>query len=204
MKKLAMIFFSLLLFSVLIVSESKVFASEIKLIGADASFEAGNLTVEKMLTYSIESQYLTNYMNNTIIEKFGKVRPYNVMVENNKKNISKLEILFYKNKLVVPEDISKGYFTANSDFNKNLELSYENEMKKIVMFETFLKKGLPEDVRTAFELLKLNSKKNLQAIELSLSDIYGIKSKTTIDHNIVTRFFNWLGRSFDRLFIFNR
>ena len=106
MKKSTMIFFSLLLFfSVLIVSESKVAASEIKLIGADASFEAGDLTLEEILTYSIESQYLTNYMNNAIIEKFGKVRPYDVMVENNKKNISELEILFYKNKLSIPTDI---------------------------------------------------------------------------------------------------
>lgn len=201
MRKLTTLILSFILFfSSFIFIGGSVLASEEIAYGADASFGDKELTLEEILTYTLESQYLSRNLNDSIVEKFGKVKPYIGIMENNEDNVSSLEELFSVYGYTLIEDKSASHVLIDEKFDNNLSSSYEEEMKNIVMYETFLKVELPDDVRATIENLKSDSIKNLQEINKSLKEIDGIKGETTLDNNFVTRFFNWLGRSFDGLF----
>lgn len=198
LRKLAELCIGLVIvFSLIIFSGNTVKASEPVLYGAENAVEDKELTLEDILRYSLESQYLKRSIDNGIFNSFGKVKPYQEMERYSGTGISELEILFLKRGYKIPEDKSSKYFKAATDFKTNLEYSYNNEIKNIIMYEMFLKQDLPDDVRVVLEALKLRGNQDLKAIEASLDEINGINMENTVDDNIVTRFFNWLGRSFD-------
>lgn len=204
-KKFALAAFSIILLgSVLIFSSGNIKGdTEVEGYGAEASFEDTDITIEDALVYIIESQYLTDEINSQIMESYGKVKPYVAMSETNDGSILKIKSLMETYGLEIPENKSeehiKTHGSLENNFTNNLESSYENEIKNIVMYESFLNMNLPEDINSVIIELKDNSIDNLKRIENSLSDITGTSSETTVDNNIFTKFYNWLGRSFDNL-----
>lgn len=145
-------------------SSVSVLASE-DLYGAAKAAGDMDLTVEEMMTYAIQDEYLAHAEYELILEKFGSVRPFSNIVKAEAVHISLLENLFGDQNLKVPEDTAAERIVLPSALSDTYSHGVEAEILNIAMYERFLKEELPADVKVTFERLKAASEKHLAAFE---------------------------------------
>ena len=136
--------------------------------GAKAALKTNSLTLSEMLTYAIQDEYLARAEYAQIIEKHGSIRPFSNIIIAEEKHISYLIPLFERYGYDVPEDIADEYVIIPQDIKTSLDLGVNAEIENIAMYESFLKKDLPEDVRDIFERLKAASENHLRAFRNAL------------------------------------
>jgi len=138
------------------------------LYGAKAAKADTQLTLEEMLTYAIQDEYIARAYYSLVIEKFGEQLPFNNIVKGEELHIMALKSLFPTYKLPVPLDISKNFITAPASIKEALETSEQIEVENIAMYERFLKENLSEDVKEIFTGLRNGSQNHLQAFQKAL------------------------------------
>ena len=136
--------------------------------GAKAALETSSLTLPEMLTYAIQDEYLARAEYALIITKYGSIRPFSNIIKAEERHISYLIPLFEHYGYDVPEDIADEYVIIPQDIKTSLELGVNAEIENIAMYESFLKKDLPEDVRDIIERLKAASENHLRAFRNAL------------------------------------
>ena len=136
--------------------------------GAKAALKTDSLTLSEMLTYAIQDEYLARAEYAQIIEKYGSIRPFSNIIIAEEKHISYLIPLFERYGYDVPEDIADEYVIIPQDIKTSLDIGVNAEIENIAMYESFLKKDLPEDVRDIFERLKAASENHLRAFRNAL------------------------------------
>lgn len=138
-------------------------------IGAKAAKNNPNPSIEEMLLYAIQDEYLARAEYYEVIDRFGSVRPFSSIVRSEETHVGMLVPLFEKYGFVVPDDTYASHVIVPDDLETALEIGVQAEIDNIAMYESFLERELPADVRTAFERLKKASENHLSAFRNGLS-----------------------------------
>lgn len=140
------------------------------LIGAEAAKVDTNLTLEDMLTYALQDEYLALERYSTVIKTFGNQRPFTNIINAEKTHISYLEPLFEKYNISLPNNDVKDYVKVPTSLKESTELGIQGEIENIEMYERFLEEALPDDVKNVFIALKKASLNHLRAFKNSLKN----------------------------------
>ena len=137
--------------------------------GAAAVEEGETYTLEQMLTYAIQDEYLARVEYSIIIEKLGVDRPFTNIVKAEGVHVQYLLPLFEAYSVPVPVDTAAGLVILPATLEEIYQANVTAEVRNIAMYETFLKQdGLPEDVEDVFEALKRASENHLTAFQRNL------------------------------------
>ncbi len=127
------------------------------------------LTMDKMLVYAIQDEYLARGEYEYVLNKLGDQRPFNNILEAEEQHIAELKVLFEKYKLAVPADTSKDHLIVPATIEEALKIGVQAEIDNIAMYKSFLTKDLPEDVKSTFKLLMSGSESHLEAFQRNLN-----------------------------------
>lgn len=130
-----------------------------------------NYTLEQMLTYAVQDEYLALAEYEKIMETFGTQRPFTNIARAETTHIALLEQLFNKYDIAVPENVARDYVVIPDTFYNALKTGVQAEIDNIGMYEIFLSQNLPDDVKSAFTALKNASQNHLSAFERSSSQM---------------------------------
>lgn len=156
----------LLLFGIFILSYN-VYATE--LYGAKGAEQANELTLEQMLVFAIQDEYLAHAEYEYIINKYGSTRPFSNIIKAEETHIDMLKPLLEKYGFKVPEDTGKDHILIPKDLKNAFETGVQAEIDNIAMYEKFLSQKLPDDVKSVFQSLKNASENHLRAFRNGLS-----------------------------------
>jgi hypothetical protein len=99
------------------------------LFGAEAAKADSNLTLQDMLTYAIQDEYLARARYSLVIEKFGEQRPFSNIFSAEETHISHLTPLFKKYNVALPADNSKDYTKVPTSIKKALKQGSKEKLK---------------------------------------------------------------------------
>ena len=132
--------------------------------GAKGALNTPQPTIQEMMNFAIEDEFLAKSQYTTIIDTFGKVRPFSNIVLSEERHIAYLQPLFTDRGWDIPADKSQNHVIKVKTFSEALNIGVQAETDNIAMYEYFLQqRELPSDLKTTFELLLAASKKHLQA-----------------------------------------
>lgn len=134
--------------------------------GAAGVKEGETYTVEQMLTYAIQDEYLAQAEYKEIIAKFGVDRPFTNIMKAEATHVEHLLPLFATYNIPVPADTGVEHIILPATLDELYDPCIAAEIHNIAMYEAFLKQEeLPEDVKYVFEALKKASESHLQAFQ---------------------------------------
>jgi hypothetical protein len=137
--------------------------------GAMGAEGQSRLTVQQMLTYAIQDEYLARAEYQLIIEEYGSNRPFTNIMAAEERHIEWVTEMFDEYGYSLPEDTADTYVALPKDLKSAFETGVQAEIDNIAMYESFLKSELPDDVRDLFERLKNASENHLRAFRNNLS-----------------------------------
>lgn len=166
----------LLLAGVMVVS--MIFASSESLAakattGATAALKDTSYTLEEMLVYAVEDEYLAQAEYAAIIEKFGTQKPYSNIIKAEATHIKLLLPLLEANKVTVPKKDWNALIVVPKTITESHKAAVTAEKNNIAMYEKFLKQDLPADVKDVFERLLNASKKHLISFQRAVDGQIG-------------------------------
>ncbi|MFA9424526.1 MAG: hypothetical protein ACERLG_13180 [Sedimentibacter sp.] len=126
-------------------------------------------TIEEMLTYAIQDEYLAQAEYNAIMNEYGVQRPFSNIVKAEATHIQLLLPLFETYNINVPQDDAASIVKLPVSLLETYEAGVNAEIANIAMYESFQLEDLPMDVKLVFEKLKAASESHLTAFERSLS-----------------------------------
>lgn len=119
-------------------------------------------TLEEMLTYAIQDEYLAQAEYNAIIDTFGEVRPFTNIVNAEQTHIDLLLPLFATYGIEVPANTAADSVVIPETITSAIATGVDAETANIAMYNTFLAQtDLPDDVRVVFEYLVSASNNHL-------------------------------------------
>jgi len=142
---------------------------------ADADFGArgaagqDNLTLEQMLTYAIQDEYLARAEYELIMSHYGEMRPFSNIIRSEEQHIAWLVDIFDEYGLDLPADTAGEHVALPADLKAAFATGVQAEIDNIAMYESFLEEELPGDVADLFEELKSASENHLRAFQNNLS-----------------------------------
>ena len=132
--------------------------------GAKGAAQVSQPTLQEMLKFAIQDEYLALAQYNAVLDQFGKIRPFANIVRSEEQHIALLKPLFNDRGWDVPGDESAALVHIPATMAQALQIGKEAELDNIAMYEHFLQQpDLPEDVKAVFERLLAASKRHLQA-----------------------------------------
>ena len=137
--------------------------------GARGAEGKSGLTIEQMLTYAIQDEYLARAEYELIIEEYGSIRPFTNIMAAEVRHIEWVAELFDEYGYSLPEDTAHKYVRLPEDLKSSFETGVQAEIDNIAMYESFLKQDLPADVRDLFERLQGASENHLRAFRNNLN-----------------------------------
>jgi rubrerythrin len=157
--------------ALLAVAGASAFAAGTDFGAAGAAGRTG-LSVQQMLTYAIQDEYLARAEYEAIMARYGTVRPFTNIIRAEEQHAAWLVDLFRAHGLAVPADTAKEKVVVPRDMKSALEAGVKAEIENIAMYDAFLGSAaaqpLPADVRAVFERLKRASENHLQAFRQNL------------------------------------
>jgi len=134
--------------------------------GAAAVKEGETYTIEQMLTYAIQDEYLAQAEYKAIIAKFGVDRPFTNIMKAEGTHVEHLLPLFAAYNVPVPADTATEHVALPETLQEIYQIGVTAEVHNIGMYAAFLaQEGLPDDVKDVFEALKRASESHLQAFQ---------------------------------------
>ena len=137
--------------------------------GAKGAEGKSGLTLEQMLAYALQDEYLARAEYELIVEKYGGIRPFTNIITAEERHIDWVTELFQEYGFKLPTDTANEYVVMPEDIKAALETGVQAEIENIAMYKTFLQQKLPEDVRKVFELLQQGSENHLRAFRNNLN-----------------------------------
>jgi hypothetical protein len=133
--------------------------------GAEEALVDSEYTLEEMLTYAIQDEYLAQAEYAAIMEEYGQVSPFNNIIKAEESHISSLVVLFDDYDFAVPINDASDRVVLPDALEDSYGIGIEAEILNIEMYEKFLEQDLPDDVRVVFEELLAGSENHLKAFE---------------------------------------
>lgn len=155
---------------ILLIFTSSITFSEI--LGAKRALQDNNLTLEKMLKYSLEDEYIAKNEYDKIIKTFGQIKPFTNIIQSEKTHIYEIITLMKEynlNSNIVNENEIAKQIKVPLTLIECYEASITAEIDNIAMYEKFLKeKNLPKNLEDLFIKLSTASKNHLNAFKRQL------------------------------------
>ena len=155
--------------SILMISALTIPALAAEDYGSSAITESGTYTIEEMLTYAIQDEYMAYAEYRELMDTFGVSNPFSNILKAEATHISELETLFEAYGYALPENTAADLVIIPADLETALNTGVQAEINNIAMYELFLSQNLPDDVRAVFEALQDASESHLAAFERGLS-----------------------------------
>lgn len=132
--------------------------------GSTAVVVGQTYTLEQMLTYALEDEYMAQAEYNAILNTYGADAPFSNIVRAEGTHIALLTTLFDTYDLTMPENDAATKATVPATVEEAYATGITAENANIAMYEVFLAQTtLPEDVRSVFTVLQNASKNHLTA-----------------------------------------
>lgn len=139
--------------------------------GAKAASSDLNLSVQDMLNYAQQDELLAKSEYTAILNQFGNQRVFSNILKAENTHISLLKPLLEKYKVTTLTSADLPKIISPVSLKTSYETGIQAEIDNIAMYELFLKKDLPEDVKSIFIRLKDASENHLKAFERNLSKV---------------------------------
>ena len=121
-------------------------------------------SLEEMLNYAIQDEYLAKAEYELIISEYGEIRPFTNIVQAEQTHIDLLVPLFETYGYDLPENNAAESVVLPESITSAIATGVEAEEINIAMYQVFLAQdNLPDDVRTVFEYLINASEHHLAA-----------------------------------------
>lgn len=131
-------------------------------------------TLEEMLNYAIQSEYLALAEYEAIIDNLGAVRPFTNIIKAESVHIQALVTLFETFGYEIPENNASEQVVIPETISQAIATAIESEETTISTYQLFLsQEDLPEDVRDTFEYLLTASENHLTAFQKDRTYGYG-------------------------------
>ena len=141
--------------------------------GAAGASVDNEYSLEEMLVYAMEDEYLAQAEYDVIMDTYGVQKPFSNIIKAEATHISLLEPLFEEYDVSVPEKDWESLVVVPETLDAAYAIGVDAEEKNIAMYESFLKENLPDDVREAFEALMNASEKHLAAFQRQVDGVTG-------------------------------
>jgi hypothetical protein len=135
------------------------------IFGSQGAVKDANLTLEKMLAYAVQDEYLARAEYAAIMAKFGQRRPFSNIIKAEETHITLLKGLYDSHKMTIPRDTAAIHVVVPATMALALEAGVQAEVSNIAMYDLFLKKDIPDDVKSVFTRLRDASKNHLAAFK---------------------------------------
>jgi hypothetical protein len=143
------------------VNASSIYDSEVRSFELTSDVE---YSLEEMLNYAIQDEYLAQAEYELIIAEFGEIRPFINIVEAEQTHIDLLVPLFAAYNMDLPSNNADEIAVLPESISSALATGIEAEEMNIAMYKQFLSQdNLPDDVRSVFENLMNASENHLRA-----------------------------------------
>ncbi len=133
--------------------------------GAKTALETDELTIEQMLSYAIQDEYLARQEYELIIEEYGEQRPFTNIIQAEETHIEWLTELYDEYGYDMPEDNAIDYAVLPDSLETAFDVGVQAEIDNIAMYEKFMESELPDDIRSVFTQLRDASLNHLAAFE---------------------------------------
>jgi hypothetical protein len=127
-----------------------------------------DLRLADMLTYAIQDEYLAHAEYLYIIQTYGDAKPFSNIVKAEENHISQLLPLFLAYGVDPPKDDGNDHTTAAANLTEAYQAGEAAEISNIAMYDIFLSRDLPDNVKTVFESLRSASENHLAAFRKHL------------------------------------
>jgi len=141
--------------------------------GAVGAASDDSWTIEEMLEYAVEDEYMAKAEYEALIEEFGNVRPFTNIIKAEQRHIDMLLPLFEKYEVEIPVDDAADRVVIPETLAETFAIGVEAEIKNIDMYKDFLETDLPEDIELIFERLMKASESHLRAFERNDGGVVG-------------------------------
>jgi len=132
--------------------------------GSGAALADDSFTVEEMLTYAIQDEYLALATYNAVINSFGEVKVFVNLEKAETKHVAELQVLFTAYGITPVENLASSYVTVPDSLTSAYEALIAAENGNIAMYDAFLAtEDLPSDVALTFTSLREASIRHLAA-----------------------------------------
>jgi hypothetical protein len=147
--------------------------SETSVYGNKAAADDMNLTIEKMLRYAVEDEYLARAEYNAIMDTYGTIRPFSSIEKAEENHINIIKKIYSQRNIAIPPDEGAGHAVTPPTLRSAFETGIQAEIDNIAMYERFLNeneldKKENEDVKNLFQNLKQASENHLRAFRRQL------------------------------------
>ena len=128
------------------------------------------VSMEEMLVYALQDEYLARAEYELILEEWGIQRPFSNIIRSEERHIASLLPLFDRHGVVPPEDTAGEHVIMPASRQEAFEIGVHAEVENIAMYAAFLEANdLPRDVQNVFEALLRGSENHLRAFEQGLA-----------------------------------
>lgn len=133
--------------------------------GAKGASTQLDLSIEEMLRYAIEDEYLARQEYESIMDAFGEQQPFSNIIRAEETHIELLKEIYESYEYEIPEDQAADHIILPISIEEALEIGVQAEINNIAMYEMFLGEELPDDIREVFIELRDASINHLAAFE---------------------------------------
>ncbi len=134
--------------------------------GAKGALADNSLTLDEMMHYAIQDEWIARGEYVAIMEKFAVQNPYANIKRSEETHIGYMENLFKAKGMTVPANNSQPYIHLPANLLEAAKAGVAAEVDNIAMYEKFLAQpDLPADVKDVFQMLKNGSVNHLAAFQ---------------------------------------
>lgn len=133
--------------------------------GAKGALADKNLTINDMLMYAAQDEYLAHGEYLAIVDKFGSQKPYTNIISAEETHLAYLKEVYLAYGLDFPADESASHIVVPANLLEAAETGVQAEIDNIAMYELFLTYDLPENVFEVFSALKSGSDSHLLSFQ---------------------------------------
>jgi len=142
--------------------------------GARGAAVAKNPTVESMLQYAVEDEYLARAEYEAIMAKFGAIRPFSNIIKSEESHIGWISDVYQLRKSTVPKDRAKEFVVVPATLEDAFKTGVQAEIDNIAMYDSFLANPLIQKSENAvlqdlFTRLRDASKNHFSAFQNGLT-----------------------------------
>jgi len=133
--------------------------------GAVGALTDKDLTINDMLMYAVQDEYLAHGEYLAIVDKFGDQKPYSNIISSEETHLAYLKEVYLSYGIDFPTDESANHIIVPASLLEAAETGVQAEIDNIAMYEIFLTYDLPENVLEVFSALKSGSDSHLLAFQ---------------------------------------
>lgn len=142
--------------------------------GAVGALDQEEFTLEEMLHYALQDEWLAEGEYAALMESFNVSRPFSNIRQAELSHISMLMPLFEKYEIDLPERPEEAVIPDTLE--ETYQIGVDAEIANIAMYEKFLEdETLPEDVAAVFTRLMVGSESHLAAFQRQVDTSEGVR-----------------------------